>query len=69
MVAIVQRLYTKSSAFHANVSTVREFMNLYKISQPLQTSVNNYIRRDSVASQGLHPQNVSFEDLINQGIR
>lgn len=62
MVAIVQRLYLKASVFHNNMNTVREFMRFYKISEPLQTSINNYIRRDWAASQGVQA------DIVSTGV-
>ncbi|XP_057312760.1 potassium voltage-gated channel unc-103-like isoform X3 [Hydractinia symbiolongicarpus] len=66
MVAIVQRLYSKASTFHANIQTVREFLKFYKIPEELRSSINNYVRREWNVSQGVDVEAVlrRFPDCI-----
>ena len=59
MVAIVQRLYSKASLFHANLTTIREFMRYHKLPEDLQMSINNYVKRNWATSESADPAIVS----------
>ena len=59
MVAIIQRLYSKAANFHQHMSTTKEFLKFYKISEELRNTINNYVRREWSASQGVDVEAVS----------
>lgn len=53
MVAIVQRLYSRATHYHNNMTNVREFLRFYKIPHDVQDNINNYIRREWLLSPGI----------------
>ena len=60
MVAIVQRLYSRSSNYNAYNNIVREFVKYYKIPKELRLSVVSYMQREWNQSQGADVDEVKY---------
>ena len=61
MAAIIARLYSTTSRYHAQMQKVREFIRFYQIPSPLRQRVEDYAHHVWSYTNGIDMEQVSID--------
>lgn len=67
--AIIQRLYSGTARYHAQMIRVREFIRFHQIPNPLRQRLEEYFQHEWSYTNGIDMNAVSMSDFITSMIR